>query len=231
MSAPLLELRNFSASLGGACVLREVDFAASSGEFVAICGPNGAGKSTLLRALAGLLPGMTPQPRARAYLPQGASCGWPLTIAELAALGRLAHGDHDPDAITAALADCGVAHLAARRIDQVSGGQARRAHLARAFATRAPVLLLDEPVADLDPAASAEIMALLARFAAEGGLVVAVLHALDLAARYASRICVVAEGRMIADGPPAMTLQAAADAFGMRLDPAWRPLLVSGTSI
>jgi len=219
---------NLSARLGGRAVLHGVDFTAGPGECVALCGPNGAGKSTLLRGLAGLLPGQRPRPRAVAYLPQGAACAWPLTIRQVAALGRLPHGDANPYAIASALAACGVADLADRRIDQVSGGQARRAMLARALATQPQALLLDEPVADLDPAAAQEIMALLAGFAAAGGIVVAVLHALDLAAAHASRICVLQDGRIVADAAPAAALPAAAAAFGLRYDPEWRPLLRPG---
>jgi len=221
----MISARALSVSLGHRQVLHGLDFTASPGEFVALCGPNGAGKSTLLRALAGLLPGGTPWPKRVAYLPQAASCAWPLTLWQVAALGRLPHGDADITAITAALSDCGVLALADRRIDQVSGGQARRAMLARAFATRPQALLLDEPVADLDPAASHEVMALLARFAAAGGTVVAVLHALDLAASYASRLCVLRDGRITADAAPAEALPAAAAAFGMVYDPGARPLL------
>ena len=91
--------------------------------------------------------------------------------------------------------------------------------LARAWAGKPSALLLDEPVADLDPSASHEIMALMAQFAACGGAVVAVLHALDLAAHYATRMVVVQDGRIAADGAPSDVLPAAADAFDMDLHP------------
>ena len=149
-------------------VLRGVDFAASAGEFVAICGPNGAGKTTMLRALAGLLPGGVPMPRFHAFVEQGARCAWGMRIEEVVALGRIPHGDNDMAAIDAALSACDLLDLRSRRIDEVSGGQARRTMLARALATAPDVLLLDEPVADLDPAAAHRIMALLARLAAGG---------------------------------------------------------------
>jgi iron complex transport system ATP-binding protein len=212
----VIELRRFSASLGGEKVLYDVSFAAGPGAFVAVCGPNGAGKTTFLRALAGLLPGAArPNPRHVAYLEQGARCAWGLRIAEVAALGRIPHGDTNPAAIAQALAQCGVAHLADRRIDEVSGGQARRAMLARAFATSPRVLLLDEPVADLDPAASHEILGVLRDFAHGGGLVVAVLHAVELCAEYASRMVVFEAGRIVADDAPLAALPVAARCFGM----------------
>ncbi len=213
----MIGVANLSVSLGGREVLHGVSLQVAAGEFVAICGPNGAGKTTLLRALAGLLPGGTPQPREIAYLPQGARCAWGLTVRQVAALGRIPYGDRNDAAIEAALQACGVAALAERRVDRISGGQARRAMLARAWAGQPHALLLDEPVADLDPPASHEVMELLAGFAAAGGAVVAVLHALDLAAHYASRMVVLDGGVVVADAAPAQALPAAASAFDMDL--------------
>jgi iron complex transport system ATP-binding protein len=227
----MIGVQGLSVSLGGRPVLRDVGFAAGAGEFVALVGPNGAGKTTLLRALAGVLPAAParqPDPRRVAYLPQGARCAWGLTIRQVAALGRLPFGGQDAGETEAALRACGVLALAGRRIDQVSGGQARRAMLARALAGRPAVLLLDEPVADLDPPAAHEVMALLAGFAAAGGTVVAVLHALDLAAAYAGRIVVLAEGRVVADGPPDAALPLAAEAFGMVWQRGHVPVMVPG---
>jgi iron complex transport system ATP-binding protein len=213
-----MRLAGFSASLGGRKVLHDVHFSAAGGEFVAVCGPNGAGKTTFLRALAGLLPGaQKPDPRRVAYVEQGARSAWGLSVAEVAALGRLPHGDAGAAAVARAMARCGVAHLATQRIDRVSGGQARRAMLARAFATEPETLLLDEPVADLDPFAAHDILRQLADFAAEGGLVVAVLHAVELAASYATRMLVLDSGRMVADDAPLAALPAAARSFGLRL--------------
>jgi len=214
----VIALRGFSASLGGREVLHDVSFRAEAGAFVAVCGPNGAGKTTLLRALAGLLPGASrPDPRRVAYVEQGARCAWGLTIAEVAALGRIPHGDNDAGAVARALARCGVSALASRRVDQVSGGQARRAMLARAFTTEPEVLLLDEPVADLDPAACHEMLRVLQDFASDGGLVVAVLHAVELAAAYATRMVVIDEGRIVADDVPLAALPHAARCFGLEL--------------
>ena len=213
--------------LGGRVILNDVALRLEPGACVAICGPNGAGKSTLLRGLAGLLPG-TPgrDPRRVAYLPQGARSAWSLTVAQVAALGRIPHGDDAAGPIEAAMARCGVAGLRGERIDRISGGQARRAMLARAFATEPEVFLLDEPTADLDPAAAHEIMALLAATARGGKVVVVVLHALDLALRHADRMLVVAGGRIAGDGVPADMLPVAAAAFGLPWgsDPAPRLL-------
>lgn len=221
----MIGVRDVSVRLGGQEVLHGVTFQPAAGAVTALCGPNGAGKSTLLRALAGLLPGGQANPRHTAYLPQGARCAWGLTVRQVASLGRIPHGDINAAAVDAALAACGVTALADRRVDEVSGGQARRAMLARVLATEPECLLLDEPVADLDPAACHEVMRLLRRFADDGGTVVVVLHALELAAQYAGRLVVLQAGRMIADGAPADVLPMAAAAFGMIYQPGAMPLL------
>lgn len=211
----MIGVRDATVSLGGRPVLHGVTFAARRGELVALCGPNGAGKSTLLRALAGLLPGGRPDPRRVAYLEQGACCAWGMTVAQVAALGRIPHGDSAAAPVERALAACGVVHLRDAQVDRISGGQARRAMLARAFATEPEAFLLDEPTADLDPAAAHECMALLAGAAREGRAVVVVLHALDLALRYAGRMVVLRDGRIVADAAPRDALPAAAAAFGL----------------
>lgn len=223
----MIALPQTSIALGGRRVLHDVSFAADAGELVALCGPNGAGKSTLLRALAGLLPG-TPQrdPRRVAYLPQGARCAWGLTVEQVAALGRIPHRDAAGGPVTSALELCGIVGLRTARVDRISGGEARRAMLARVFATEPDVFLLDEPIADMDPAASHGIMRLLRATADAGRTVVVVLHAVDLALRYAHRVVVLASGRVVADVPAGQALPAAAAVFGLPfgVDPAPRLL-------
>lgn len=220
---------------GGVRVLDGVSVAFEAGVLTALAGPNGAGKTTLLACLAGLvtpdagsvtlrgrpLAALTRAERARriAWLEQGARAAWGLTVREVAALGRLPHGDQGESEVAAALASCGLAELAERRIDTLSGGEARRAMLARVLATGAEVLLLDEPAADLDPAHGFALMRLLRAEAAAGRAVVAVLHDLALACRFADRIVLLAAGRVAADGPPAavMTQGSAGRVFGVRI--------------
>jgi iron complex transport system ATP-binding protein len=223
----MIGVTHLSIALGGRTVLHDVTLTVGSGELVALCGPNGAGKSTLLRALAGLLPGTgPPDPRGVAWLPQAAGCAWGLTVEQVAALGRIPHRDVAAAPVTRALQLCGIEALRAARVDRISGGEARRAMLARTFATEPEVFLLDEPTADLDPAASHAIMRLLRTTANAGRAVVVVLHALDLALRYAHRVVVMTEGRLTADLPVDRALAAAAEAFGLPfgLDPAPRLL-------
>jgi iron complex transport system ATP-binding protein len=169
-----------------------------------------------------LLPGTPPRdPRRVAYLPQGARCAWGLTVGQVAALGRIPHRDSAPDPVTLALQNCGILPLRDRRVDRISGGEARRAMLARAFATEPDLFLLDEPTADLDPAAAHGVMQLLRDTAEAGRAVVVVQHAIDLAIRFAHRVLIVQSGRITADLPARDALPSAAAAFGMRfgLDP------------
>jgi len=223
----MIGLSYATLALGGRAVLHDVSFSAGPGELVAVCGPNGAGKSTLLRALAGLLPG-TParDPRRVAYLPQGARCVWGLTVQQVASLGRIPHRDQATAPVTKALELCGILGLREARVDRISGGEARRAMLARAFATEPEMFLLDEPTADLDPAASHAIMRLLRATADAGSTVVVVLHALDLALRYAHRVVVLTDGRVAADLPASQALPAAAMAFGLPFGPDPEPRLL-----
>jgi iron complex transport system ATP-binding protein len=212
----VIALSHASVALNGRAVLHDVSFAAGPGELVALCGPNGAGKSTLLRALAGLLPDtIASDPRRVAYLPQGARCAWGMTVEQVASLGRIPHRDNAVAPVTKALELCGIVALRATRVDRISGGEARRAMLARVFATEPEVFLLDEPTADLDPAASHAIMRLLRTTADAGRTAVVVLHAVDLALRYAHRVVVLADGRVAADLPAEQALSAAAAAFGI----------------
>jgi len=206
---------DLAVRLGGRQVLYGVTFAARPGEFCAVCGPNGAGKTTLLRALAGLIPPSVPMPREVAYVEQGARSAWDVAAEDLVRLGRLPHGDRAKAPVERAMTACGVLALRQRRMRALSGGQARRVMLARALATEAPVLLLDEPTSDLDPRAAHEIMALLAGQARAGRAVVAVLHAVELAVAHADRMVVMREGCIVADGAPASVMPAAAAAFGM----------------
>ena len=108
----------------------------------------------------------------------------------------------DARAVDDALRDTGIDTLAERRIDSLSGGERMRAHLARAFAVDAPVLLVDEPVANLDPYHQLSVMQLLGRYRDQGRLVVAVLHDLNLALGACTRVLLMDNGAIVADGTP-----------------------------
>jgi iron complex transport system ATP-binding protein len=223
----VIGVANLSVRLGGRMVLEAVDFSAEPGRLTALAGPNGAGKSTLLKALCGILPStVRPDPRRVAYLPQGAHAAWGLSVEEIALLGRIPHGDRARGPVARALALCGIATLAGQRIDRLSGGEARRAMLARVFATEPETMLLDEPTADLDPAAAFAIMRLLQETARAGRTVVVVLHAIELALRYADRLVVMDRGRIVADDAPLAALPAAASSFGLKFGQDGLPRLL-----
>ena len=221
MSVLLAE--HLDVNKGGRAILRDISLMAGPGEFVAVIGPNGAGKSTLLSALAGLLPtvggeisldGVTLEKiprktlaRRRAYLPQNPRCEWPLSVERLVALGLSAHlpvlGPL-PAWFDAAIGEALQAHdLAPRReqpVTTLSGGEFSRAMLARAMVGRPDILIVDEPVTGLDPAHAFAAMARLSQWAASGHAVIASLHDLTLAGRYASRVLALKGGRVAGEG-------------------------------
>jgi iron complex transport system ATP-binding protein len=229
--------------LGGRRVLDAIDLSLSPGTLIGVVGPNGAGKSTLARALLGLVPyqgavtidgdevsRLPPAAMAQriAYLPQGAILHWPLSVERLVSLGRLPHlgpfsrvREADRVAIQVAMRDTDTLHLAERIATDLSGGERARVMLARALATGAPALVVDEPLASLDPGHQFEIMALLAARAAAGALVVLLLHDLSIAARFCGRLLLIDRGRLAADGPPAAVLtdRTLAEVYGIT---AWR---------
>lgn len=219
-----IALDRLSVTLGGRAVVRDVSAALDGGALIGILGPNGAGKSTLVRAMLGLaahtgtvtIDGarLASLPRAEvarriAYLPQGQTLHWPLSVERLVALGRLPHlapfsrlADTDRAAIARAMERAEVTALAGRVATELSGGERARVLLARALAVEAPALVVDEPLASLDPAHQIEGMEVLRAEADGGALVLAVLHDLTLAVRFCDRVLVMADGAIVADGPP-----------------------------
>jgi iron complex transport system ATP-binding protein len=214
-----------TVTVGAVRILDGVSFAAAPGELVAVIGPNGAGKSTLLRTLAGdvvpaqgrVLLDATPlsewdaQARAlrRSVLPQGGPTDVPFTVWEVVMMGRHPHrrdpensGAADAAAVAESLERTDAGHLAGRRFSTLSGGEQTRVSLARVLAQDAPILLLDEPTTALDVGHETLVMTDLARTAAAGRTVVAVLHDLNAAARHATRIVALDDGVTVADGAP-----------------------------
>ena len=240
MTAPRLRAENVHVRLGARAALAGIDVQIEPGLFTIVVGPNGAGKTTLLRSLAGLLAPhrgavtidgkplvrLSGSERARtiAYLPQGGRIAWPIPVASIVALGRMPHGERGealPDggrrAVAAAIAALGLQGFEERPATELSGGERARVLVARALATEAPILLADEPVAALDPRHQLLVLDLLRARARAGSAVVAVMHDLPLAARFAERILLMREGRLRADGTPraVLTTEHLAASFGL----------------
>ena len=224
-----LVARAVDAGYGARHVLRCVDLTLEPGGLIALVGPNGAGKSTLLRALAGLIRptsgavtidgvGVLTMTRAAlasriAVVPQAFDTLFPFTVREIVGLGRSARlglfarpTSADEQAVERAIAEQDLSLLADRRIDALSGGERQRVVLAMALAQEAAVLLLDEPTAHLDPSHQRSVLLRVGELARTRGVVtVAVLHDLNLAA-LAGRVVVMADGSVVADGPPVTAL-------------------------
>jgi iron complex transport system ATP-binding protein len=240
-----LAARNVEVRYDAHAAVRPTTLELARGELVALVGPNGAGKSSLLRAFAGLvghggtvtwcgtpLAELDGRARARAvaYLPQAPPVHWPLAARELVALGRLPHRAYaagetvaDAAAVTAAMRQTDTLGFAARSIGRLSVGERARVLLARALAVEAPVLLVDEPIAMLDPYHQLDVMSTLRAYASGNGseprLVIAVLHDLGLAARFCGRVLLMDDGAIVGDGPPEVTLGAAAIRAHYRVEP------------
>ncbi len=220
----LLSLDQLSVTRGGCPVVDAVTLTVGPGECVGLIGPNGAGKTTLMRAAIGLLPraggtsnlaALSAGDRARqvAWMPQSREIAWPVTVETLIALGRIPHlprgarlRDEDRFAIDAAIARMGLETFRTRRATELSGGEQARVLIARALAQDTALVMADEPIAGLDPASQIATMDVFSSLATEGHAVVVSLHDLGLAARHCTRLLMLHQGRVVADGPPAEVL-------------------------
>ncbi|WP_375546653.1 ABC transporter ATP-binding protein [Streptomyces gossypii] len=225
---------------GQRTITEALDVAVPDQSFTVIVGPNACGKSTLLRALsrmlkpsagAVLLDGtdistLPPKRVARALglLPQSSIAPDGITVADLVARGRYPHqgllrqwSREDERIVDESMAATGVADLADRLVEELSGGQRQRVWIAMALAQQTPLLLLDEPTTYLDIAHQIEVLDLCARLHEEGRTVVAVLHDLNHAARYATHLIAMREGAVVAEGDPAevVTAQLVEGVFGL----------------
>jgi iron complex transport system ATP-binding protein len=218
-----LSLENIDVAYAEQPVLNSVSLQIAAPSLVGVIGPNGAGKTTLLKSIAGLTGAsgrvsldskrLDDQPidviaRTVAYCAQSSVPAWPVTVKEIVRLGRLPHRNdsagrsRDTAAVEHAIARMDLSKLVHRRIDALSGGELSRALLARALCTQAPVLLVDEPTADLDPWHELKTMEVLRDEAGNGVHILAVLHNLSLAARFCDSLVVLRNGRVEAVGTP-----------------------------
>ncbi len=222
-------------------ISRELSIGVPDGSFTAIIGPNGCGKSTLLRALARVLVPSegrvvldgraigeykTKQvARILGLLPQSSLAPEGIRVADLVARGRSPYQSliqqwrpSDEQAVSRALEATRLTELSDRLVDELSGGQRQRVWVAMLLAQDTPIMLLDEPTTFLDIAHQYELMELFRDFHDSGKTLVAVLHDLGQAARYADHLIVMREGSVVTSGPPAevMSAELIEQVFGLR---------------
>lgn len=242
MTSPSSRLSTEDVTLGyhRRVVATDLSVAIPDGSFTVIIGPNGCGKSTLLRALARLLKpqhgrvvldgraatdyGAKEAARLVGLLPQTSMAPDGITVADLVSRGRYPHqglirqwSPADKEAVDRAMAATGVVDLASRPVDELSGGQRQRVWVAMALAQETPLLLLDEPTTYLDIAHQIDLMDLFAGLHRSGSTLVAVLHDLNQATRYATHLIVMKEGAVVAEGPPSeiFTADLVEEVFGL----------------
>jgi len=220
---PAVELVDWSVTLGGRAVLSDIDLSAYPGELVGLVGPNGAGKSTLLRSII-----MMPQPtggagrvfgrdisristaelaRMVALMPQNLVLSFPFPAEEVVMMGRHPHlsrfqreSDEDWRIVRESMTRTDTAGLSRRIVTSLSGGETQLISMAKTLAQTAPVMLLDEPTASLDLRHQELIFGVVREFASAGGCAIVAIHDLGLAARYCTRIVLLKDGRIVAEG-------------------------------
>ena len=249
-----LAARALDFGFAGHVVGRGLECALESGEAVCLLGPNGSGKSTLMRTLLGLQArlagevtlesrdlatwGAAERARRLAWVPQAADTYFDFSLREMVEMGRTAHrgvfaspGAKDREIAAAALERLGIAALADRPIHAVSGGERQLALIARALATEAGYLVMDEPTANLDYGNQARVLDEIARLKGAGIGVLVSTHHPEHAFRIADRVLLLAGGRLVAQGPTLATLtsEALSGLYGRPVEVA-TVTLADGTS-
>ena len=221
----VLQVDKLQIGYGSRCVLKEASFSIGKGEIVGIIGCNGAGKSTLLKTIRGLLPKQGGSVRyfgkpleeygdkelatKIAYLQQYVELGFGYTGKDIVMAGRYPYmkwwereSEADAKLALACMEYTGTADLAERPINEVSGGQKQRILIAKVLAQQTPIIFLDEPTTGLDMVYQEEIFRFAKALAGQGKTVLMVVHELNLASKYCSRILLLGEGTLLADGAP-----------------------------
>jgi len=238
----MLAISGLRVTLDGADILHGVDLRVDSGEWVTVIGPNGAGKSTLLRAVGGSLShegtislggtetsALSRRARARmvATVAQQPVVPPGMRVLDYVLLGRTPYipplgreSERDLSIVEQRLRELDLTRFAGRRLETLSGGERQRVYLARALAQSAPLLLLDEPTSALDIGHQQEVLELVDALRLSHGLtVLATMHDLSLAGEFADRLVLLAEGRIVACGPPetVLTEELLAKHYGARV--------------
>jgi len=240
VSDPVLSVDGISVELGGTEVLSAVSLAADAGELVGLVGPNGAGKTTLLRTIQGVIEPtqgsitvaghavgeLSARKRGRqiASVPQETGLSFAFTVEQAVAMGRNPHigrfgtaAEADRTQVWRAIEQTNLEAFVDRPVTELSGGERQRVLLARAFAQNAPLLVLDEPTANLDINHAIATLDLVQSAVDEQKTAVAAIHDLDLAARYCDRLVLLVDGAVLAAGAPesVLTSKQLETAFGV----------------
>lgn len=226
----MLEVENISVGYGACEVVQNLSFAVREGQITAVLGANGAGKTTLIKSLNGAAPILKGEirldgkalrqfsrreiARRLAVVAQETETKFPITVLEFVLAGRFIHGgvfgwetDRDLEIARGALEMCDLEKFENRLMNRLSGGERQRVVLARALATEAKILLLDEPTANLDLAHQAQMFGLVRRKCdREGASAIVITHDLNLAAEFADEILLLKKGRLAAKGAPETVL-------------------------
>ena len=220
-----IDVKNLSFSYGQKDVLHNISFSAEKGEFLSVLGPNGAGKSTLFRCILGLLQGFSGEvfvnsrniesfsareaARQIAYIPQNSHSLFHYSVLDIVLMGRTSYasafhnpGREDMQVCLNILEKVGITHLKARCFHKLSGGEQQLALIARALAQDAPVLLLDEPTANLDFGNQLLVLKQAKQLAQEGYTVIQTTHNPEQSYLFSDRILALQNGRLVADGKP-----------------------------
>jgi iron complex transport system ATP-binding protein len=229
--SPVLSVDELSVDLGGTEIISNVSLTADAGELVGLVGPNGAGKTTLLRAIRGSVQptqgtvtvagqrvdGLSAREIGRlvATVPQETRLSFSFSVEQAVAMGRNPHisrfgtvDETDRKLVADAITKTELSTFKDRPVTELSGGERQRVLLARALAQDTPLLLLDEPTANLDINHAIKTLDLVRSSVDDGTAAVAAIHDLNHAARYCDRLVVLADGAIVAAGSPASVLTA-----------------------
>lgn len=253
----MLDVQNISVDYSSREILRDISFTLKCGGTIALLGANGAGKTTLIRALNGTIPVSTGEillegkrlnehsrreiSRKIAVVAQENETKFPVSVLEFVLAGRFAHGSafgwetgSDIETASTALAKCDLGDYANRLMNELSGGERQRVVLARAVATEAAILLLDEPTANLDLAHQALMFRLVReRCRNSGASAIVITHDMNLASEFGDEMLLLSNGRIFAKGTPSevLTAENLRDVFGVEVlldeNPASRKVRVT----
>ena len=224
-SIPATQVLDLTVYLSGKLILDQVSISGDHGDLISVIGPNGSGKTTLLRAIGGLLDNhkgsvfidgvdiSSIDPRVMgtkiAFVPQTPPETHNFTTSDIVSMGRYPHTSrfqidsaNDDELVESAMAATDVLDLRDSRVSELSGGERQRVFIARALAQNTPIIVMDEPTANLDIQYQLKILKLMREYTNRGVCVVTAIHDLSLASRYADKLILLKEGRVISSGPP-----------------------------